>query len=121
MRHDWVMATNETNTGGGNMTTKTYEINYWGSHPENNNDDCWYGEDFDSFDAAMSRFTLVITDGADDSSVAWIELTGPGVYRCFKSRNYRPEPDDDDEWRREQAREAGMLGGCDAYNDAMGY
>ena len=26
-----------------------------------------------------------------------------------------------DEWRREMAMEAGMLGGCDAYNDAMGY
>ena len=26
-----------------------------------------------------------------------------------------------DEWRREIAMEAGMLGGCDAYTDAMGY
>ena len=35
------------------------------------------------------------------------------------------EDDDDDswqdEWRREMAMEAGMLGGCDAYNDTMGY
>ncbi len=34
------------------------------------------------------------------------------------------EEDDDDwmeEWRREIAMEAGMMGGCDAYNDAMGY
>jgi hypothetical protein len=28
---------------------------------------------------------------------------------------------DDDEWRREIAREEGMLGGCDAYNEVMGY
>ena len=26
-----------------------------------------------------------------------------------------------DEWRREIAMQAGMAGGCDAYNDAMGY
>ena len=26
-----------------------------------------------------------------------------------------------EEWRREIAQEEGMLGGCDAYNDAMGY
>ena len=32
--------------------------------------------------------------------------------------------DNDDwmeEWRREIAMEAGMMGGCDAYNDVMGY
>jgi len=27
----------------------------------------------------------------------------------------------DDDWKREQAMEAGMLHGIDAYNDAMGY
>jgi hypothetical protein len=29
--------------------------------------------------------------------------------------------DDNDEWRRERAQEAGMLHGCDAYNEVMGY
>lgn len=27
---------------------------------------------------------------------------------------------DDDEWRRERAMQAGMAGGCDAYNEKMG-
>ncbi len=33
------------------------------------------------------------------------------------------EDEDDwmDDWRREQAMEAGMMGGCDAYNEVMGY
>ena len=33
------------------------------------------------------------------------------------------EDDDDwmEEWRREMAMEAGMMGGCDAYNEVMGY
>lgn len=30
-------------------------------------------------------------------------------------------PQVDQEWQREIAMEAGMLGGCEAYNDAMGY
>ena len=31
------------------------------------------------------------------------------------------EPVIDEEWRREIAMEAGMLGGCEAYNEVMGY
>lgn len=31
-----------------------------------------------------------------------------------------PEPDDDSDWRAEQAMQAGMMGGCDAYNEAIG-
>ena len=33
-----------------------------------------------------------------------------------------PAPSETDrEWRKEIAREAGMMGGCEAYNDAMGW
>lgn len=31
-----------------------------------------------------------------------------------------PEPDDDSDWRAELAMQAGMMGGCDAYNEAIG-
>jgi len=34
---------------------------------------------------------------------------------------YDDAEEDDKEWRREIAREEGMLGGCEAYNDYMGY
>lgn len=31
-----------------------------------------------------------------------------------------PKPDDDSDWRSEMAMQAGMMGGCDAYNEAIG-
>ena len=31
-----------------------------------------------------------------------------------------PEEDDDSDWRSEIAMQAGMMGGCDAYNEAIG-
>lgn len=31
-----------------------------------------------------------------------------------------PELDDDSDWRSEMAMQAGMMGGCDAYNEAIG-
>lgn len=34
---------------------------------------------------------------------------------------YDPNDVDDDDWRREIAREEGMLNGIDSYNDWMGY
>lgn len=34
---------------------------------------------------------------------------------------YDPNDLDDDDWRREIAREEGMLNGIDSYNDWMGY
>ena len=34
---------------------------------------------------------------------------------------YDPSEVDDDDWRREIAREEGMLNGIDSYNDWMGY
>ena len=39
-------------------------------------------------------------------------------------REATEDGDDDDwmeDWRREIAMEAGMMGGCEAYNEAMGY
>ncbi len=38
-----------------------------------------------------------------------------------KNPNFVKLADDDSDWRHEQAMQAGMMGGCDAYNDAMGY
>tara|TARA_R110002096_G_scaffold257163_3_gene450485 strand:+ start:528 stop:761 length:234 start_codon:yes stop_codon:yes gene_type:complete len=50
-----------------------------------------------------------------------------GIITVEGVRYYVDEHDEDeddswqDEWRREIAMEAGMLGGCDAYNEVMGY
>jgi hypothetical protein len=37
-----------------------------------------------------------------------------------KNPDHKPSINDDS-WRREIAMEAGMLGGCDAFNEVMGY
>ena len=43
-----------------------------------------------------------------------------GVYYSAKQWGSHPDAENDD-WKREQAMEAGMLYGIDAYNDMMGY
>ena len=92
-----------------------YSVNYWGSHPDAGNDDCWSGEDFATLVEAESAFAR-----NPGSCVAFVELDGPDVYRVRKVRDPR-RADDDRAWRDEIAREEGMLCGCDAYNEVMGY
>ena len=95
--------------------SNTYSVNEWGSHPEAGNDDCWTGSDFATLAEAEAAFAVT----PDDSSTCFVEIDGPGVNRVRKVRD--PAPVDRDEWRREIAREAGMLGGVHAYNEVMGY
>jgi len=49
-------------------------------------------------------------------------LTNGDLTVCSR---HATEPDPcrtrDDDWRREQAMQAGMAGGCQAYNEVMGY
>jgi hypothetical protein len=94
-----------------------FSVLYWGSHPEAGNDDCHTGKDFATLEEAMACFT----QDAFGSCVAYIELDGPGVYEVRKNPKYIATKDDDSEWKREIAMQAGMNFGCDGYNDAMGY
>ena len=105
---------------------KAYSVLHWGSHPDEDNDDCYTGEDFSSKDDAIAAFKV----DADDTSVAYIEIDGltdaelsdMGLERVRKNPHHIPCKDDgDDEWRREIAREEGMLQGVDAYNEVMGW
>lgn len=96
---------------------KEYCVNAWGSHPDNLNDDCYYGDDFDTFEEALADFK----EDCNDTGVQFIELDGPGVYMIRENPNYKPSKDDDSDWRREMAMEAGMCMGVDAYNEVMGY
>ncbi len=34
------------------MTEPAYSVNLWGSHPDEENDDCWTGVDFETLEAA---------------------------------------------------------------------
>ena len=99
------------------MTENKYSVLFWGSDPDEDNDDCWYGVDFDELGPAREEFDKVCTD----REVAFIELDGPEVYRKRSNPNFDPDTSDDDEWRREIAREAGMLHGCQGYNEVMGW
>jgi len=93
-----------------------YSVNHWGSHPDDENDDCFTGWDFDTLDSAEQCFRK-----DPDSSVMYIELDGPDVNQVRKNPNYRPSRDDDSEWQRERAMQAGMAFGCQGYNEEMGY
>lgn len=98
-------------------------VNHWGSHPDLENDDCHCGEDFTNEADALAYYN---TD-PKDSSVEYVEidldddnLKRLGIERCRKNPNHIPSRDSGS-WQREQANEAGMLGGVHAYNDAMGF
>lgn len=113
-------------------TQKPYSVCYWGSHPDEENDDCHTGEFFDSRDEAVAAFkakpsevcpciadwepAFIEIDGLEDS-----ELAELGIERVRKNPIHRKTKDDDSEWQREQAMQAGMAFGCDGYNEVMGY
>ena len=103
-----------------------FEVAYWGSHPDEGNDDCFSGQDFDTIEDAKAFFK----QDPSDTSVAYIELNEyVGVLdngiRQIDTLEIRKNPRfqrvTDDDWRREQAMEAGMLHGVDAYNEIMGW
>lgn len=99
-----------------------YEVTYWGSLVDN--DDCITGYDFESEQQARRAFQRdpVWSDGRPIRYCARIKLDGPGCHEQRVNPAWVPTDDDDeDDWRRERAMQAGMAGGCDAYNDAMGW
>lgn len=120
-----------------NDPTKPYTVTLWGSHPDNENDDCWTGDDYATEEAARAIFDAadpVEAMAADlpeprrsafigeyHSDAVFAQLDGPGVNEVRRLRKDRTRRSDDGEWRREIAMQAGMMGGCDAYNEAMGY
>ena len=104
-------------------------VEFWGSHPEAGNDDCWTGDDFSTEAAAREQFNNpVFTLYCPSGSVAYIQLTrvenenevhqlavrkNDGFMPCRHHAN--------SDWNREIAMQAGMMGGCESYNDTMGY
>ncbi len=102
----------------------THSVNYWGSHPDAGNDDCWTGRDYEDPELALDAYlsdqnpcaavypTFMVTD------CAFIELTGPLVSGIranplYHSRDAkRQRALDDAEWQSEamwQARMGGEL------------
>lgn len=99
------------------------EINLWGSHPDNNNDDCWCGVTVNSTAEAQA---IVLNPALAFSPSAlrgtrFAEVVAPDGRHVVALIGYCTPGDDDTQWHREVAHQAGMAGGCGAYNDANGY
>lgn len=107
-----------------NSGTKPFCVSLWGSNP-GENDDCSTGADFATLDEAKAcRADLWAHFSADYfKKLPFILLDGPGVHEVTKNPDApkRVKKDNMDDWRQEIANEAGMLGGIEAYNEAMGY
>jgi hypothetical protein len=75
------------------------------------------GEDWEDKDVVDARFV--------DGTVRYAEKFNPWDTENVKLVHEAIDQDEDDdwmeEWRREIAMEAGMMGGCEAYNEVMGY
>jgi len=103
---------------------KPFTVSLWSSHPDDDNDDCCTDADFSSL--ADAHACIADLDAHFDaryfSDVPFVLLDGPGVHEVTKRpgvRTLRTLPND--AWREEGAMQAGMMGGVDAYNEAMGY
>jgi hypothetical protein len=104
--------------------TKTYSVNYWGSNPDSSNDDCHTGFDFETLAEAEACFAAPLpVKNCPLSDVHTFELDGPDVHKERRNPSFRAKSDAAGiaEWERENAMQAGMGGGCDWYNDALGY
>ena len=104
---------------------KPYAVNYWCSKP-GTNDDCNTGCDYatkaEALEAYADAEALFTRPHSPVYKGEWFEIDGPGIHeeRPAKSDIACP-PDDDSEWQREIASQAGMGGGCAAYNEVMGW
>lgn len=108
------------------MSNPIFSVTLWGSHPDADNDDCWTGDDFATETEARACFLDPWAPGRFDeayhsSGTAFVMLDGPGVNEVRANPGYRPRRRNDREWEREIATQAGMMGGCVGYNEAMGY
>lgn len=105
--------------GWNNDCRLAWAVTQWGSHPDEGNDDCWTGEDFNTEAEARACVERYLVN----RSVQFVMLEGPRDEReVTRNKSAKVVRDDgDDEWRRENAMQAGMAFGCDGYNDAMGY
>jgi len=111
-----------------------YFVGLYGSDPQSypKNDDCWTGQEYATLAEARHDFDNWFTAFKNTTGTAFVQIDGPGVNEVKqvltdseiarrKRAVEREEQAEARAWQREIANEAGMLGGCDAYNDAMGF
>lgn len=95
-----------------------FVVSFWGSHPDDENDDCWTGEDFMSLVPAIEAFQAECFE----EGIAFVMIDGPGIHQVRKNPHHTPRrrDADDAEWQHERAMQAGMGLGVEAYNDELG-
>lgn len=99
-------------------------MNLWGSDPNEGNDDCHTGQDFETREEAEVCFQKpweAFDESYYGSCTHTVELDGPDVHLERQNPSFKPSKDSDKNWRREQALEAGMAFGVEAYNEYMGW
>ncbi len=116
------------------MSDSSVSVEFWGSHPDEGNDDCWTGVDFNTL-AEAEEFLLnpvFPTYCGDPSGTAFFQLIQTSGENRIQERVI-PNPlfnaakrdakrrADDMMDRSEFSTQAGMAFGCDGYNDAEGY
>jgi len=106
-------------------------FNVWSfcSNPNDLSDDCAEGSDHDTIEEAELDLELTI----HGEEFPFVVMFGPGIEaQCWRvhslaqvrkdaARSARKLAQENASWRNEIAAQAGMGGGCDAYNDAMGW
>ena len=107
-----------------------YTVDLWWSHPRAGNDDCCTGCEAPTLEEA-ERLLASVEEWAHPSALrntAWIivmDADGNIVREkrnpSFKKPSPRRAAEEDEEWRREIATQAGMAFGVEAYNEEMGY
>lgn len=112
---------------------KPYSVTFWFGDPDTDEgeDCCAAGMDFVTLGEAKKFFDSPETWGEEFapncfSGCAWVMLDGPDVHevkfdKAILLAAKKEERLSGDMSRREQAHQAGMMGGCEAYNEAMGY
>jgi hypothetical protein len=88
-----------------------FSVNAFGSHPDLENDDCWYGEDCETFQQACDILAQFVAK--KDRDTAYFVIDSYGFHYEVKNPFFRPSQRDG-EWEQEIATQAGMMGGCDA-------
>lgn len=102
--------------------SKPYSITLFGSHPNCDNDDAFTGADFDTRAEVLAAFHSLWSHFNKEyycSDTAFIAVDGPDICKLEPNPEFKPRKASDDDWTREQAMQAGMGLGIDAYNDAM--
>ncbi len=116
-----------------NDESKPFAVELWGSHPDDDNDDCWTSVSFATLEEARNAakspetfpfpsyasskgtaaLRVVRDDGTDDAIETFEVVMNPGFVP-------RHERDDDREWRNESQMQSAMGHGVQGWNDYEG-